>query len=198
MIEPSTPDSAFRNRSTVGSSPDTEFKKLQCLQDQESFRIPDMFDVYMYNDFHSYGIIELTMNVLLDFYLAKDDLKVQWSLCEAVALFFLHGMADPLTIYEDMLENDMGEVVLAYANKHVIGAGATKVALPASDAKVEDPWGYEKALNTRPSMRRRESEIVLTSRLCPVLNARATARPASPLSKDMIAMLKQGLEMQRG
>lgn len=70
--------------------------KTSCIKLQDSLRIPDHFNMYLYNDFHGYGVIELAQNLLLDFYQAKDDLKAQWSLCEAVVFFFLHGLAEPL------------------------------------------------------------------------------------------------------
>jgi hypothetical protein len=53
-----------------------------------SLRNPDMFDMYIYNDFYGYGLLEVVGNLLLDFDEAKDDWKQQWFICEAMTLFF--------------------------------------------------------------------------------------------------------------
>lgn len=59
--------------------------------------------------------------------------------------------------YPELLENDIAEMVLAYAKKHSLdlhGFGADghidnlkDIPLPAYDAENEDPWDWEKALD---------------------------------------------------
>lgn len=60
-------------------------------------RNPDMFDMYIYNDFYGYGLVEVLGNLLLDFEEAKDDWKQQWYICEAVTLFFFRY--DPAALF---------------------------------------------------------------------------------------------------
>ncbi|KAJ5368896.1 uncharacterized protein N7496_008656 [Penicillium cataractarum] len=60
-------------------------------------RNPDMFDMYLYNDFYGYGLVEVLGNLLLDFEEAKDDWKQQWYICEAVMLFFFRY--DPAALF---------------------------------------------------------------------------------------------------
>jgi hypothetical protein len=53
-----------------------------------SLRDPDLFEMYIYNDFYGYGLVEVLGNLFLDFEEAKDDWKQQWYICEAILLFF--------------------------------------------------------------------------------------------------------------
>lgn len=41
-------------------------------------RCPDMFNMYIYNDFHGYGVLEVFENLLLDYAEADGDWKEQW------------------------------------------------------------------------------------------------------------------------
>ncbi|KAJ6084038.1 hypothetical protein N7486_010838 [Penicillium sp. IBT 16267x] len=59
-----------------------------------------------YNDHWGYGILELVQNLILDFEEAQ-TWKEKWTICEATALFFAKGNADPLWMVDD------GEVVRA-------------------------------------------------------------------------------------
>ena len=63
-------------------------QKFRMIATLSSLRDPDMFDMYIYNDFAGYGLLEVVGNLLLDFEEAKDDWKQQWYICEAMTLFF--------------------------------------------------------------------------------------------------------------
>jgi hypothetical protein len=58
-------------------------------------RDPDGFGMYTYNDHFGYGVLELAQNLILDFEEAE-GWKEKWSVCEATAMFFVKGDADPL------------------------------------------------------------------------------------------------------
>lgn len=60
-------------------------------------RNPDTFEMYIYNDFYGYGLMEVVGNLLLDFEEAKDDWKQQWYICEAMTLFFFRY--DPAELF---------------------------------------------------------------------------------------------------
>lgn len=66
---------------------------------QGDLRCPDLFDMYIYNDYHGYGIVQVIQNTLLDFdqekEKEKDNWKEQWAICEATILFFQSGHAMP-------------------------------------------------------------------------------------------------------
>ncbi|KAI9044001.1 uncharacterized protein KD926_002380 [Aspergillus affinis] len=64
-------------------------------------RCPDFYDMYTFNDHHSYGIMEVVENLILDFDEAKEDWKEQWAMCEAAVLFLLCGEADPMKMADD-------------------------------------------------------------------------------------------------
>lgn len=53
--------------------------------------------MYVYNDYHGYGIVQVVQNTLLDFdqEKEKDNWKEQWAICEAIILFFQSGHAMP-------------------------------------------------------------------------------------------------------
>jgi hypothetical protein len=59
-------------------------------------RCPDMFDMYIYNDFYPYGILEVLENLLLDYLEAKDDWKEQWVVCETIVWFLLDHCSEPM------------------------------------------------------------------------------------------------------
>lgn len=50
-------------------------------------RDPDFFSMYTFNDHAAYGVFEVYQNILLDFKQAAGDYKLQWVICEGLALF---------------------------------------------------------------------------------------------------------------
>lgn len=70
--------------------------KVITLSIQAQVRDPDAMGMYTYNDHFGYGILELAQNLLLDFDEAKGNWKQQWSICEALIMFFVRGVADPM------------------------------------------------------------------------------------------------------
>ncbi|KAJ5170605.1 uncharacterized protein N7500_003388 [Penicillium coprophilum] len=62
--------------------------KWMALKHGTAVRDPDNFEMYVYNDFCGYAIMELVENLLLDFEEAAGDWKMQWAICEATALYF--------------------------------------------------------------------------------------------------------------
>lgn len=51
-------------------------------------RDPDIFGMYICNDFFGYAIMELVENLFVDFDEAAGDWKMQWAICEATVLYF--------------------------------------------------------------------------------------------------------------
>ncbi|KAJ9297984.1 hypothetical protein DTO271G3_4205 [Paecilomyces variotii] len=76
-------------------------QKYNTIATMCSLRDPDMFDMYIYNDFAGYGLLEMVGNLLLDFEEAKDDWKQQWYICEATTLFFHNYNPMPLFMIDD-------------------------------------------------------------------------------------------------
>ena len=64
-----------------------------------ALRCPDNFDMYTFNDHTGYGVLEMVQNLILDFEEAAQNVKVQWAICETLALFLQTWMSDPLTGY---------------------------------------------------------------------------------------------------
>jgi hypothetical protein len=52
-----------------------------------NLRSPDAFDMYIFNDYEGYGILEVLQNLVLDFIEAKDNWKEQWAVCESIPLY---------------------------------------------------------------------------------------------------------------
>lgn len=78
-------------------------RKLSNLHVHASIRLPDLFDLYIYNDFHGYGMVEVVQNLFLDFVEVGDDWKEQWAICEATAYFISHSAFMPMTQYVEFL-----------------------------------------------------------------------------------------------
>lgn len=66
---------------------------------QAQVRDPDSMGMYTYNDHFGYGMVEVAQNLLLDFDEAPPYWKKQWSICEAMIMFFVRGVADPMFGY---------------------------------------------------------------------------------------------------
>ncbi|GAM43413.1 hypothetical protein TCE0_050r18205 [Talaromyces pinophilus] len=68
-----------------------------------SLRCPDMFDMYVYNDFESYGVMEVVENLVTDWIEAgrEKNWKEQWVIVEAVAMMLAGDSLDPLQMCED-------------------------------------------------------------------------------------------------
>lgn len=62
-------------------------------------RRPDMFDMCIYNDFYSYGILEVLENLLLDYVEAEGNWKEQWDVCQTIAWFLLDHSSEPMQMY---------------------------------------------------------------------------------------------------
>lgn len=57
---------------------------------QLSYRDPDNFGMYTFNDHSAFGILEVMENQILDFTEAKfGDWKTQWSICEALGMYIV-------------------------------------------------------------------------------------------------------------
>lgn len=62
-------------------------------------RLPDLFDMYTFNDHEAYGVLEVVQNLLLDYQEAGENWKEKWVVCETMAQV-LHGMmSDPMMMY---------------------------------------------------------------------------------------------------
>lgn len=79
------------------------FQKFITSTIQGDLRCPDLFNMYVYNDYHGYGIVQVVQNTLLDFdqEKEKDNWKEQWAICEAIILFFQSGHAMPFFMIDD-------------------------------------------------------------------------------------------------
>lgn len=66
---------------------------------QAQVRDPDTLGMHTYSDHFGYGMRELAQNLLLNFDQAKGDWKKQWSICEAMIMFFVRQITDPLFGY---------------------------------------------------------------------------------------------------
>ncbi|KAK2761677.1 hypothetical protein FQN54_001505 [Arachnomyces sp. PD_36] len=76
-------------------------RKVHNTHIHATLREPDLFDLYIYNDFHSYGIVEVIQNLFLDFVEVGDNWKEQWAICEGAALFTMHDAFMPITMVDD-------------------------------------------------------------------------------------------------
>lgn len=74
-------------------------QKIISVTIQAQVRDPDTLGMHTYNDHFGYGMQELAQNLLLDFDQAKGDWKKQWSICEAMIMFFVREVADPMFGY---------------------------------------------------------------------------------------------------
>lgn len=72
-------------------------RKLSDIHVHVSIRCPDLFDLYLYNDFAGYGLIEVLQNLVLDFVEAEANWKEQWAVCEAAAHFIIDNAVMPMT-----------------------------------------------------------------------------------------------------
>ncbi|KAI1171151.1 hypothetical protein F4777DRAFT_591438 [Nemania sp. FL0916] len=50
-------------------------------------RIPDNFDMYVFNKYMYYGMLEIVQNMFVDFKEAEDDWHQQWAVCEGLMQF---------------------------------------------------------------------------------------------------------------
>jgi len=72
-------------------------------------RDPDNFGMYTFNDHMAYGVLEVLQNLFLDYNNAADNVKEQWAICEALALFMACGrgmnmcMIDDGSLFEETL-----------------------------------------------------------------------------------------------
>lgn len=66
-----------------------------------SLRCPDMFDMYVYNDFESYGVMEVVENLVTDWIEAGrgKNWKEQWVIVEAIAMLLTGDSIDPMQMY---------------------------------------------------------------------------------------------------
>ncbi|KAI9367289.1 hypothetical protein BJX61DRAFT_538185 [Aspergillus egyptiacus] len=63
-------------------------------------RTPDYFDMYVFNDFAGYGILEVLQKLVLDFVEAKNNWKEQWAVCEAIPFFWHNGDLMPFSMLD--------------------------------------------------------------------------------------------------
>jgi hypothetical protein len=66
-----------------------------------SLRRPDMFDMYVYNDFEAYGVMEVVENLVADWIEAgkQKNWKEQWVIVEAMAMMWASDSIDPMQMY---------------------------------------------------------------------------------------------------
>lgn len=69
-------------------------------------RIPDLFDMYTFNDHASYGCLEVLQNLIIDFVEAEGNWREQWSICEATALLLMRDVMGPLHMYVEWLPKE--------------------------------------------------------------------------------------------
>jgi hypothetical protein len=64
-------------------------------------RCPDMFDMYVTNDFEAYGVMEVVENLVLDWVEAgnKKNWKEQWVIVEAMAMMWAGDSLKPMQMY---------------------------------------------------------------------------------------------------
>jgi len=66
---------------------------------QVAVRDPNNFAMYTNNDHAGYGVMQVLQNLIIDFERAgriEGNWKRQWALCEAMAIFYMEGSAEPL------------------------------------------------------------------------------------------------------
>lgn len=66
-----------------------------------TLRCPDMFGMYVYNDFESYGVMEVVENLVTDWIEAgrEKKWKEQWVIVEAIALLWATDAIDPMQMH---------------------------------------------------------------------------------------------------
>lgn len=66
-----------------------------------SLRCPDMFDMYVYNDFESYGVMEVVENLVTHWIEAgrEKNWKEQWVIVEAIAMMLTGDSLDPMQMF---------------------------------------------------------------------------------------------------
>lgn len=64
-------------------------------------RCPDMFGMYVYNDFEAYGVMEVVENLVTDWIEAgrEKNWKEQWVIVEAIAMMLTGSSLDPMQMY---------------------------------------------------------------------------------------------------
>ncbi|CAI7604323.1 unnamed protein product [Penicillium discolor] len=75
--------------------------KWIALKESTIVRDPDIFGMYICNDFFGYAIMELVENLFVDFDEAAGDWKMQWAICEATVLYFQTDDIMPMVGCED-------------------------------------------------------------------------------------------------
>lgn len=69
------------------------------MRTQVAVRNPDNFEMYTKNDHAGYGVMQVMENLIIDFATAsriEGNWQEQWALCEAMAIFYMGGSAEPL------------------------------------------------------------------------------------------------------
>ncbi len=65
-----------------------------------NLRNPNSFgDMYVFKNFDLYGMIEVVQNLLLDYCEAAGNLREQWVVCEATAMWLLDKASQPMLMY---------------------------------------------------------------------------------------------------
>ncbi|KAL3490487.1 hypothetical protein BJX62DRAFT_140156 [Aspergillus germanicus] len=76
------------------------YRKFIDLVAHTNLRSPDAFDMYIFNDYEGYGILEVLQNLVLDFIEAKDNWKEQWAVCESIPLYWISNALMPFTMID--------------------------------------------------------------------------------------------------
>ncbi|OIW26346.1 hypothetical protein CONLIGDRAFT_469830 [Coniochaeta ligniaria NRRL 30616] len=77
------------------------FLKFHAQRTMMDLRDPDMWAMYIYNDFHAYGVLEVFENLLLDWLEAEGNWKEQWVVCQTIVWFLLDHASAPMTMIDD-------------------------------------------------------------------------------------------------
>ncbi|KAL4876672.1 hypothetical protein BJY04DRAFT_140220 [Aspergillus karnatakaensis] len=64
-------------------------------------RDPINFNMYVFNDFAGYGVLEVLQNLLVDFDEAIGNWKERWAICEALPFYWKTEACMPLTMIDD-------------------------------------------------------------------------------------------------
>jgi hypothetical protein len=62
-------------------------------------RCPDLFGMYIYNDYFGYGILEVLENLVLDYLEADGDWREQWVVCQTIVWFLMDSCSNPMHMY---------------------------------------------------------------------------------------------------
>ncbi|CEN61151.1 hypothetical protein ASPCAL07815 [Aspergillus calidoustus] len=76
------------------------YRKFIDLIAHTNLRSPDAFDMYIFNDFERYGVLEVLQNLVLDFIEAKDNWKEQWAVCESIPVYWISNAIMPFTMID--------------------------------------------------------------------------------------------------